>query len=47
MTQYGNRLLVVEEALTAEKVHPAKCKTLTQAAVSVLAAIHNIKENVR
>lgn len=47
MSQYENRLLIVEEALTAEKVHPAKGKTLTQAAVSVLAAIDNIKENVR
>ncbi|MET3803283.1 hypothetical protein ABIB25_000267 [Nakamurella sp. UYEF19] len=47
MSQYEQRLLIVEEALKAEKVHPAKGKTLAQASVSVLAAIDEIKENVR
>ena len=47
MTQYEQRLHRVEEALRAQNVHAAKGKTLAQAAVSVLAAIDEIKENVR
>ena len=47
MTQYEERLLIVEEALKVEKVHAAKGRTLAQAAISVLAAIDEIKENLR
>ncbi|QNK80290.1 DUF6307 family protein [Nakamurella sp. PAMC28650] len=47
MSPYENRLALVEEALKAENVHPAKGRTLAEAAVTVLAAIDEIKENVR
>ena len=47
MSPYENRLVLVEEALRAQNVHPAKGKTLAEAAVTVLAAIDEIRENVR
>jgi hypothetical protein len=47
MSPYENRLALVEEALKAQNVHPAKGKTLAEAAVSVLAAIDEIREDVR
>ncbi|MET3808649.1 osmotically-inducible protein OsmY [Nakamurella sp. UYEF19] len=47
MSPYENRLALVESALKAEKVHPAKGKTLAEAAATVLAAIDEIRENVR
>lgn len=47
MSLYENRLALVEHALKLDKVHPAKGKTLAEAAVKVLAAIDHIKENVR
>lgn len=47
MSLYENRLALVEAALKAEKVHPAKGQTLAAAAVTVLAAIDRISENVR
>ncbi len=47
MSMYENRIALVEQALKAEKVVPAKGKTLAQAAVTVLAAIDEIRESVR
>lgn len=47
MSNYENRLALVEHALKAEKVHPAKGKTLADAAVTVLAAIDEIRETIR
>lgn len=47
MSPYANRLALAEGALKAEHVHPAKGKTLADAAVTVLAAIDHIRENVR
>ena len=47
MSPYANRVALVEEALKAQKAHPAKGKTLAEAAVTVLAAIDAVREDVR
>ncbi len=47
MGQYEDRIAIVEKALEAAKVKPAKGKSLADAAVKVLAAIDEIKEKIR
>jgi hypothetical protein len=47
MNQYEHRVALVVEALKAAKVHPAKGKTLSEAAVAALAAVDTIPETLR
>jgi hypothetical protein len=44
---YTERLDLVEQVLSAQKVSPSKGKSLTDVAVKVLEALDSIRENVR